>query len=159
MAWTKRDFITQAFEEAGLGSYVFDLTPEQLQTALRKLNAMMATWNAKGIRLGFPLPSSPNGDDMDDVATVPDRANEAIVLNLAIRIAPGFGKAMMPDTKIAAREAYNAMLAHYTYPIEMTFTGTLPTGAGNKPMNIDRPFFDQPVSPLTVGPDSPIDFE
>ena len=39
MAWTKRDFITQAFEEAGLGSYVFDLTPEQLQTALRKLNA------------------------------------------------------------------------------------------------------------------------
>jgi hypothetical protein len=30
MAWTKRDFITQAFEEAGLGSYVFDLTPEQL---------------------------------------------------------------------------------------------------------------------------------
>jgi hypothetical protein len=35
----------------------------------------------------------------------------------------------------------------------------LPVGAGNKPMNIDRPFFDQPVSPLTVGPDAIIDFE
>jgi hypothetical protein len=159
MAWTKRDFITQAFEEAGLGSYVFDLTPEQLQVALRKLNAMMATWNAKGIRLGYPLPSSPNGDDLDDVVSVPDRAHEAMILSLAVRLAPGFGKAMSPDTKVAAREAYNAMMAHYTQPIEMAYSGTLPVGAGNKPMNIDRPFFDQPVSPLTVGPDSPIDFE
>lgn len=159
MAWTKRDYITQAFEEIGLGSYVFDLTPEQLQSALRRLNSMMATWNAKGIRLGFPLPSSPNGDDLDDVATVPDRANEAIVLNLAIRIAPGFGKAVMPETKVAAREAYNAMLTHYTHPIEMQFQGTLPVGAGNKPINIDRPFFDQPFTTVDAGPDSPIDFE
>jgi hypothetical protein len=159
MAWTKRDYITQAFEEIGLGSYAFDLTPEQWQAALRKLNAMMATWNAKGIRLGFPLPSSPNGDDLDDVATVPDRANEAIVASLAVRLAPSYGKAVALETKVAAREAYNAMMAHYTQPIEMAYSGTLPVGAGNKPMNIDRPFFDQPVSPLTVGPDSPIDFE
>lgn len=159
MAWTKRDYILQAFEEIGLGSYAFDLTPDQWQAALRRLNGLMATWNAKGIRLGFPLPSAPNADDLDAEATVPDRAGEAIVLQLAIRIAPSYGKTVSMETKVAAREAYNAMLAHYTQPIEMAFSGTLPTGAGNKPMNIDRPFFDQPVSPLTVGPDSPIDFE
>lgn len=159
MGWTKRQFIEAAFEEAGLGSYVFDLTPEQLQVALRKLNAMMATWNAKGIRLGYPLPSSPNGDDLDDVVSVPDRAHEAMILSLAVRLAPGFGKAMSPDTKVAAREAYNAMLAYYAQPLEMTYSGTLPVGAGNKPMNLDRPFFDQPVQPVTVGPDSPLEFE
>ena len=40
MGWTKRQFVTQAFEEIGLASYVFDLTPEQLQSALRRLDAM-----------------------------------------------------------------------------------------------------------------------
>lgn len=159
MAWTKRDFIAQAFDEIGLGAYVFDLTHEQLHSALRKLNALMATWNAKGIRIGFPLPSSPDGDDLDDVASVPDRANEAIVLNLATRLAPSYGKTISIETKVAAREAYNAMLIYYTHPTQMQFQGTLPSGAGNKPMNIDRPFFDQPLTTINVGPDSPIDFE
>lgn len=159
MAWTKRDYILQAFEEIGLGSYAFDLTPDQWQAALRRLNGLMATWNAKGIRLGFPLPSSPNADDLDAEATVPDRAGEAIVLQLAIRLAPSYGKAVSMETKVAAREAYNAMLTHYTHPIEMQFQGTLPVGAGNKPINIDRPFFDQPFTTVDAGPDSPIDFE
>lgn len=159
MAWTKRDYILQAFEEIGLGSYAFDLTPDQWQAALRRLNGLMATWNAKGIRLGFPLPSSPNADDLDAEATVPDRAGEAIVLQLAIRLAPSYGKAVSMETKVAAREAYNAMLTHYTHPIEMQFQGTLQVGAGNKPINIDRPFFDQPFTTVDAGPDSPIDFE
>lgn len=159
MAWTKRDFILQAFDEAGLASYVFDLTPEQMQSALRKLNNMLATWNAKGIRLGFPLSSSPDGDDLDDSASVPDRANEAIVMNLAIRISPSFGKVAAVETKIAARQAYDAMLVHYAQPLEMAYSGTLPVGSGNKPMSIDRPFFDQPVSPLTTGPDDVLTFE
>lgn len=159
MAWTKRDFITQAFEEIGLGSYVFDLTPEQIQSALRKLNALMATWNAKGIRVGFPIPSSPNGDDIDDVVQVPDRAHEAMVLNLAVRLGPSYGKAITADTRVAARDAYNAMLGYYTAPSQMQFVGTLPTGAGNKPASITQPFFDQPGDPLQAGWDSAIDFE
>mgnify|MGYP003525752305 CR=1 FL=1 len=55
MGWTKRQFVTQAFEEIGLAAYVFDLTPEQLQSALRRLDSMMASWNAKGIRLGYQI--------------------------------------------------------------------------------------------------------
>jgi hypothetical protein len=46
MGWTKRQFITQAFEEIGLAAYVFDLTTEQLQSALRRMDAMVAGWNS-----------------------------------------------------------------------------------------------------------------
>lgn len=159
MAWTKRDFITQAFEELGLGAYAFDLAPEQLQSALRKLNAMMATWNAKGIRIGYPLPSSPDNDDIDAEVNVSDRAHEAMILGLAIRLGPSYGKATSPDTKVAARDAYNAMLGYYTAPSQMQFMGTLPTGAGNKPASITQPFFDQSGSALQAGQDSAIDFE
>ena len=33
MSWTKRQYIVDAFEEIGLASYVYDLQPEQLQSA------------------------------------------------------------------------------------------------------------------------------
>jgi hypothetical protein len=42
MGYKKRQFISAAFEEIGLASYVFDLQPEQLESALRRLDAMIA---------------------------------------------------------------------------------------------------------------------
>jgi len=74
MGYSKRQFVTAAFEEIGLASYVFDLNPEQMESALRRLDAMMADWNAKGIRLGYPLPSSPQNSDLDEQTNVPDSA-------------------------------------------------------------------------------------
>jgi hypothetical protein len=53
--WTKRDVIGQAFSEIGLASYTFDLLPEQYEGALRRLDAMIAQWENKGIRLAWPL--------------------------------------------------------------------------------------------------------
>ena len=77
MGWTKRQFVLQAFEEIGLASYVYDLTPEQLNSALFKLDAMMGTWNGKGIRIGYPTPGDPESSDLDAQTNVPDSANEA----------------------------------------------------------------------------------
>ena len=88
MGWTKRQFIEQAFDEIGLASYAFDLGPEQMQSALRRLDTMLAAWNALGIRLAYPLPSSPQDSDLDEQTNVPDSSNEAIYTNLAIKLAP-----------------------------------------------------------------------
>lgn len=158
MGWTKRQFVTQAFEEIGLATYVFDLSPEQLQSGLRRLDSMMATWNTKGIRLGYPLPSSPQFSDLDAESEVPDSANEAIYLNLAIRIAPSFGKTPSVDTKATAKAAYDNLLSVAAMPVEMQLPGTLPVGAGNKPWNIDQPFVNPPVDPLLAGQDGEIQF-
>ena len=118
MGYSKRQFVTAAFDEIGLASYVFDLTPEQLQSALRRLDAMMASWNALGIRLGYPLPSSPQFSDLDAQSEVPDSANEAIITNLAIKLAPSYGKQVMPDTKATAKETYNTLLSRAAMPME-----------------------------------------
>jgi hypothetical protein len=158
MGWTKRQFVTQAFEEIGLAAYVFDLNPEQLQSGLRRLDSMMATWNAKGIRLGYPLPSSPQDSDLDEQTNVPDASNEAIYLNLALRIAPSFGKTPSVDTKATAKAAYDNLLSLAAMPMEMQLPGTLPVGAGNKPWNIDQPFVNPPVDPLLAGQDGEIQF-
>lgn len=161
MSFTKRDIINQAFEEIGLAAYVFDLQPQQLEGALRRLDAMMATWNGKGLRLGYPLPSSPGASDLDQITDVPDDAIEAMILNLAIRIAPGYGKTVSPDTKASAKNAYNQLMAQAAKPVEMQIDNmAIPSGQGNKGWRYyNNPFLRTPTDPLTAGPDSILDLE
>lgn len=158
MGYTKRQFVTAAFEEIGLADYVFDLTPEQLQSALRRLDAMMAEWNAKGLRLAYPLPSSPQDSDLDDETFVPDSAYEAVITNLAVRIAPGYGKVVSADTKMIAKDGLNTLMQRATFPLEQQLPSTMPSGAGNKPWWYDNPFLQQPVNPVDAGPDGPLEW-
>ena len=161
MAYTKRDIVNQAFGEIGMADYVFDLQPEQLNNALRQLDMMMATWNGKGIRIGYPLPSSPGGSDLDEVTGVTDMALEAMYLNLAIRISSGYGKTVSPETKAAAKFSYNQLLGRSALPIEMQIGNqTVPSGAGNKGWRYyNDPYLRQPTDPLTVGSDGILDLE
>jgi hypothetical protein len=159
MGYSKRQFVSAGFEEIGLASYVFDLQPDQLEGALRRLDAMMAEWNAKGIRLSYPLPSSPQYSNIDAQSEVPDAANEAIILNLACRIAPAYGKQVMPETKVVAKQGYDILLQRATFPLEQQLPGTMPSGAGNKPWRVyDNPFVRPPYFPVDAGPDGPIEY-
>ena len=40
MGMTKRQYVDQAFTEIGLAGYVFDITPEEMNTALRQLGQL-----------------------------------------------------------------------------------------------------------------------
>jgi hypothetical protein len=158
MSWTKRQFVVQAFEEIGYASYAYDLQPEQLQAGLRRLEAMMATWNGRGIRLAYPLSSNPDAAELDTNSNVPDAANEAVYTNLAIRIAPIVGKTASPETKQAARAAYMELLSRFAFPQEMQLPNTMPAGAGNKPWRQDNPFLPGPEQQIDAGGDGPIEF-
>lgn len=158
MSWTKRQFVTQAYEEIGYASYAYDLQPEQLQAGLRRLEALMSTWNGRGIRLGYPLSSNPDNAELDVNSNVPDSANEAIYTNLAIRIAPIVGKTVSMETKQAARSAYMELLSRFAKPEEQQLPGTMPSGAGNKPWRQDQPFLPGPEDQIDAGNDGPIQF-
>jgi hypothetical protein len=105
------------------------------------------------------LPGSPQDSDLDEESLVPDSANEAIITNLAVRIAPSYGKAVSPDTKATAKDSYNTLLARATMPHQQQMPRTMPSGAGNKPWRVyDDPFLRPPADPVLAGPDGPIDF-
>tara|TARA_R110000868_G_scaffold409562_1_gene695308 strand:- start:335 stop:799 length:465 start_codon:yes stop_codon:yes gene_type:complete len=146
VGYTKRELITAAFEEVGLASYVFDLQPEQIQSALRKLDSMAAMWEAKGILLGYPMVSSPDDSDLDSDSNAPDSANEAIILNLGIRLAPSFGKSVAIETRINAKLAYDALLSAACFPIEMQLPRGMTAGAGHK----NRTYLEDPVEQVQV---------
>lgn len=159
MGWTRRQFIEQAFEEIGYASYVYDLEPEQLESAGRRLDALVASWNGKGIRLGYPLPSSPELANLDAETDVPDDANEAIYVNLALRIAPTVGKTVAVETKANAKMLYNLLLQNAALPMEQQLPKTMPAGAGHKPWRRHNdPFVREPKDPLLAGGDGPIEF-
>lgn len=145
MGWTKQEFIDQAFTENGLAPQVFNVDPDKMVAALRNLDSMMATWYGRGIRLGYPLPSSPGDSNPDDDTGVPDSANEAIYLNLAIRLAPSCGKTVSIETKASAQAAYQVILSAAARPGRQS-SRVLPAGAGNKWTR--RPFLSPDPVPL-----------
>lgn len=155
MSWTKRQFIAAAYEEIGLADYVYNLDPRQLESAMRRLDSMIASWNARGIRLSYPIPSSPENSDLDAETTVPDSANEAVITGLAIKLATGFGKVVSPETKTSFQDAYRHLASLHAKPIERQYPSTLPTGAGNK----NQVFVNPPKDPLLAGGDSELEFE
>jgi len=157
MSYTKRQYVLAAFEEAGMAASTFDLTPQMLSSACARLDAMMATWNGKGIRLAYPLPSSPEDVDLDAETSVPDSANEAIITNLALRIAPSYGKTPSVMTLAVAKAGYDVLLSRAAMPGEMQLPRTLPAGAGNKPWRYDDPYMPAPTDPVRTGPEGSLD--
>lgn len=149
MSWTKKQIIEQAFEEIGLASYIFDLTPDQLDSALRRLDLMVASWQAKNIQIGYPLPVAPENSNIDDPIETSLTNNEALVLNLAVRLAPSYGKVVSPDTKATAKTLYDQLLIEAAAPYEQQFPRTLPLGAGFK--RTDQVFVNvADLNPLVV---------
>lgn len=160
MGYSKRQFIAAAYDEIGMAGYVFDLTPEELQAAMRRLDGMMAEWNGRGIRLGYPIPGSPQDSDLDEPSEVPDSANEAIIANLGIRLASKHGKTVSPTTLFIAKAAYNTVLSRACFPPEMQFPASMPAGAGNKPLlNTVSTYLTPPEETVDAGTDSIISFE
>lgn len=159
--WTKRQLIQRAFEEIGLASYVFDLTPEQLESARRTMNAMVGGWDANGVRIGYPFPKDADSDDLDDQCNIPGYAIEAIYLGLALRLAPALGKTVSPETKLFADMAYGNMANQCAIPTpERQLPHTMPRGQGTKPWrNFNNPFINRPPAPILAGSDNPIEFD
>lgn len=160
--WTKRLLVDMAFDDLALAGYVFDLTPEEVTACVLRLDAMMATWDAKGIRIGYQSTLDPKDADPDQDAGIPDWANEAVYKNLAIRTAASFGKAVPPSLAVAAKDAFDSMqglVAANNVPL-MQYKGNLPIGAGWKRSTINRgPFVRAPQDYLTTGPDGLLEMD
>lgn len=158
--WTKRQIIEKAFSEIGLASYVFDITPAEMDDCLQRMDSMIAEWESLGIRLGYYLPANPDDSDEDQPSGLPDTSVRAVYTNLALSIAPTFGKIVSAETKSSARQGFNAVMSRFSVIPEQQLPGTLPVGQGNRMYANGKgwaPFFRPPVDRLLAGQDSTLD--
>jgi hypothetical protein len=162
VAWSKRQLVEQAFDELALAGYSFDLTPEEMQSALRRLDAMLGTWAAQGIQVGYVFGSTPDDSDLDQDSGLPLTAVEAVYLGLAIRTAASKGKTLAPSTTRVAKMAYDSLLAKLEGDIlqQQQYRSQMPKGAGNKPWRTtSNPFLAPPdTAPLRIGDDGGLEF-
>lgn len=155
MSWKKRQYIEQAFGAMGLASYVYDLQPEQWRTALNTLDRMMALWDTKGMRVGYPLPSNPDDSQLSDLCECPDIANAAIVPNLAVLLCPEYGKTAALELSSAARDTRVTLAGYCAQPGEIAWGRNIPSGAGNGHSNI----YLAQDNPIATGSDSNLGIE
>jgi hypothetical protein len=131
MSYTKGDLVKAALNEIGLASYNFDAGAEETESALQELDLMMAEWESIGIRLFYPYSGTANGSSLDEDSGVPLSAVGAIKTNLAILIAPSYGKIVSPRTLSTAKNGLNRLMIRSSQPPEMQL-GKIPKGAGYK---------------------------
>lgn len=148
MGWTKRQIVVKAFSEIGYASYIYDVMPEQLYDALTSLEAMIGDWETMGIETGYPISDNPTAEDLDVQTNVTINAYTAIYANLALDIAPMFGKTVSPQTSAKARRGYVGLLNMVTFPRQQQLPSTMPLGAGNKGWRGNRVFVTPPTKIL-----------
>lgn len=155
MSYTKRQFVEAAFDEIGLTDSTDN---EQKQSALKRMDAMVASWSKRGIRIGYPLPTSPEDSSLDDETNVPDSANEVIISGLAIKISPSYGKAVQRETKVAFRESFRVLLTDAVEPKERQFPDSLPRGSGHKPhRTYGQEYFQESDQAIQTGKDGDLE--
>lgn len=159
MGWTKKQIIDDAFGELALAGYEFDITPEEREMAKRRLDAMLATWEARGVRVGYAFASGPGTSDIDADSGLPDAAVDPVVMNLAVRLSASMGKVAPATTKKAAAEGLAVLMLGAAFPEEQQLPSSMPRGAGNRPWRtINRPFFTKPdTSPLQTSEGGDLD--
>lgn len=129
---TKRFILDQAFDEIGLAGYVFNLSGSDLMSAIYKLDAMVASWESLSTSIGWVFSANPLDADPDQQITVPDAALQPLIANLAVRLAPAFGKQVSIETKSAAIMGLNALRTRFVSIPDKVYPDNLPIGTGNR---------------------------
>jgi len=137
---TKRQIVDMAYEECALNGYEFDVTPEELQSALRRLDGLMAEWKVQGIDIGYNAPAAFGSGDLSDWSGVPDWAANVSAMYLALRIAPRMNKSMGAAASRALASGMVALRAKTQVIPTMALRPYTPYGAGNKLWNLWWPF-------------------
>jgi len=122
------DIIKDALTEITALGAEASLEASDAQTAMRYLNRLMASLDAKGIPLGYTEVSS-----TADLITVPAGAIEGMVFLLAVRLWTQYSDGAPPPPALVANavSGLNAMVALAVTIGSTEFPGTLPVGSGN----------------------------
>lgn len=145
MSWTKGNIVSAAFEQLALGDE-FSLQSKDLEAGLRHLNLMIAEWEADGLLLGYA--NTPRDDArLNQASDLPDWAVLGVIKNLAIEIAPLFGKQVSAALAKSAAQAYDTISSREIGDddTEMQMPSHMIKGSGYKDYGyVDDKFFPEP---------------
>lgn len=126
MAKTKGEIVTAALTEIGIADFEFDATTAEGLEGVDRLDTMIAYWSSININIPYNFAGAVGED-----SGLPTSSYEAVITNLAIRLAPSYGKQPAQQVLAAAKAGLTALLGESAKPLERQL-GFLPFGAGHK---------------------------
>ena len=123
---TATQIINGAAEEIGVKTAEIALQPGDFQVILDRMNDMLSEWADLG-----RAPSFVDVSDGADTVSIDRNAVAAAKYNLAIRIAPSFGRVVTPTLTALAGGTLNNLRTSVNHIGKVAFPDTLPTGSGN----------------------------
>jgi len=129
---TKRQIIEMAYEECSLAGYEFNVTPEELFSGLRKLDALMAEWAQSSKDLSYNAPATFGGGDLEDVSGIPDAAINGAAISLAMAIAPAMGKTMSAESRARLVKSMSVISTMCAKRTSVGWARDTVAGAGNR---------------------------
>lgn len=113
---TGTDIIERAARLIGVKASGQPLSAEDTAAFLVGLNAMLIRWEADGLSMGFSALSAATS-----TIPIPVENEEAVAFNLAVKMAPEFGKVSPPDVAALAREGLAALERDVIKPVPVCF--------------------------------------
>lgn len=133
---TKGEIVTAALSQIGIADYEFDISDEEVTSGILRLDSMLSMWSSKGIHVSYNYVGG-----SDDESGLPSTTLEAVISNLAIRLAPSYGKQIPLDVRAIAKSGLTAIMSESARPRERQL-GAFLRGAGYK--NVDTSIFWYP---------------
>jgi hypothetical protein len=126
MATTAAQLLKQSLQEILVQASEAPLEADEYRDCIFVMNTFMADLEANGVDIGYtPV------DSLSDVITVPDGAIMGMVSNIAILIAPQFGKAVPFELGKKAKKGMSTIYRLGQTVAITEFPNTMPTGSGN----------------------------
>ena len=135
---TALQIVNAAAEKIGVKTAEIALEASDYQVIVDEMNDMLSEWADSNITPAFTDVSLST-----DTVNIERDAVGAVKNNLAVRIAPIFGRQITPSLAAIALQTYNRLLASTVYIGDVAYPDTLPTGSGNECWEYDRRFFDE----------------
>lgn len=99
------DIIKGAYELIGVADPEETIDDALGQRGVKTLNQMIARWQRDGVGISYTQITT-----VQDDITAPIETHEAIEANLALKLAPRFGRSASAEVQAAARYGYDALL-------------------------------------------------
>ena len=138
---TKRQLVEQMFNECAINGWEYDITADEKDVALTRLDMLMWELRGRDIDVGYNFPQGVGQGDLDDVLGCPDMAFYGLAVLGAERLCPTMGKTQSKESRVALNSAMKAVRASCASlaPTARLASGT-PIGSGNKPWASQYPY-------------------
>lgn len=107
----KIDIVLAAYEELRISGLTSAPTPREVESAVRRLDNMMASWKNKNLCVSYIPSASYSNIDPNEDSGINDTDMFAIVANLAKNLCAMFGKIPNQQTIIDAKEGYDNLFS------------------------------------------------